>query len=299
MVATEDNCVFVNFHKTNKHPQYGISDFFNKIALFVERTDAYKRFQRNSSISEEEFQKKIKEEAKIRKIRAKALISRHKIGSAIAGIFPGGDYVVNKFFIKKDAARKAGQIFGFDLKELEESLKREEKKKEENKNIQDGNKMLLDEDRYEGPHLKVLDTKNKINNEKEEEEEEEESDEDKKNEDLKDDKKLKQKKLDKKIKAGAYGTMYTCSAVSYSTSLPRILFAASGVGLLAVSAVFSIIGSAIGMGVGYYLMKRHCEDLLDQFELLFIQNADRISDSLVYGVNYLKTMSEYYKKLGC
>ena len=46
-------------------------------------------------------------------------------------------------------------------------------------------------------------------------------------------------------------------------------------------------------------MRRHCEDLLDQFELLFIQNADRISNSLIFGINYLKNMAEYYKKLGC
>ena len=110
-------------------------------------------------------------------------------------------------------------------------------------------------------------------------------------------KKKKKEENDAKIKLGKV-TMYSCSAVSYTTSIPRLLFAASSVGLLAVSAVFSIVGSAIGMGVGYYLMKRHCENLLDQFELLFIQNADRISDSLIFGINYLKNMSEYYKKLG-
>ena len=58
MVATNDNCVFVNFHKTNKLPIYGISDFFNKIALFTERTDAYKRFQKDSCINEEDLNKK-------------------------------------------------------------------------------------------------------------------------------------------------------------------------------------------------------------------------------------------------
>ena len=92
--------------------------------------------------------------------------------------------------------------------------------------------------------------------------------------------------------------MYGCSVVSYSTSIPKFLFAASSFGLIAVSAVFSVVGSAIGFGVGYYLMKRHCEDLLDQFELLFIQNAERISDSLIFGINYLKNMEKYYKDQG-
>lgn len=84
---------------------------------------------KNSCISGEEFQQKIKEEAKIRKIRAKAIISKHKIFAGIAGLLPGVDFVANKYFIKKDAARKAGQIFGFDLRQLEESLKRENSKK--------------------------------------------------------------------------------------------------------------------------------------------------------------------------
>ena len=93
--------------------------------------------------------------------------------------------------------------------------------------------------------------------------------------------------------------MYTCSAVSFGTSIPRILFAVGSVGLLAVSTVFSVVGCAVGAGVGYYLMKRHCEDLLDQFEQLFIQNADKVSNSLIFGINYLKNMAEYYKKQGC
>ena len=163
MTATQDNCVFVNFHKTNKLPVYCISDFFNKMVLFMERTEAYKRFQRNNFINEEEFEKKIKEEARIRKIRAKALISRHKIGSAIAGFLPGADYFANKYFIKKDAARKVGQIFGFDLQELEQSIKRQEIKKENLNN----NKLHtnFEESQYEKPKLKLIENKdNKDNN---------------------------------------------------------------------------------------------------------------------------------------
>ena len=295
MVATADNCTFVNFHKTTKSPIYGISDFFNKIVLFMERTEAYKRFQRDSCLSEEEFQIKIKEEAKIRKIRAKALLSRHKIGSAIAGFLPGADYFANRFFIKKDAARKAGQIFGFDLQELEESIKRQEIKKENLENNYN-NKNDSNEYKTEKPNVSLkIETKKDNDDKNEEKEEVEENEKEENNEEIKK-KKLKKKK-DPKIKIGK-ATMYTCSVVSYSTSIPRVVFAVSSVGLIAVSAVFSVIGSAIGMGVGYYLMKKHCEELLDQFELLFIQNADRISDSLIFGINYLKNMEEYYKKLG-
>lgn len=283
MYASQDNCVFVNFHKTSKLPLYGLSDFFNKIALFGERTEAYHKFQKNSCINEEEFQQKIKEEAKIRKIRAKAIISKHKIFSGIVGLLPGVDYVANRFFIKKDAARKAGQIFGFDLKQLEESLKRENSKK----------KINLEE---EAPHLKFCEESKE---ETIDEEEQDDNNNKENNEEKKKEEKIKKKQFDKKVKYRGYGSMYACTAVSYSTSLPRYFLAVGGVGLIAVSAAFSVIGCALGAGVGCYLMKRHCEDLLDQFELLFIQNAEKMSDSLIFGINYLRNMSEYYKKLGC
>ena len=290
MAATNDNCVFVNFHETEKSQLYGISDFFEKIVLFVERTDAYRKFQKDSCMNEFEFQERIKEEAKIRKKRAAAIVARHKIGSAIAGLLPGVDYLANRFFIKKDAMRKAGQIFGFDIDELEKSMKYEKDKNEkemENKsnNVSNNESLMLREqnDKIPRPQISVIE---------EDEEEKEKNEIDNIN-------KEKKKELDKKVKVSGYGTMYTCSAVSFGTSIPRFLFAAGSVGLIAVSATFSILGSAIGAGVGYYLMKRHCEDMLDQFEQLFILNADKVSNSLIFGINYLKNMAEYYKKQGC
>jgi len=289
MVATSDNCTFVNFHQTERNPMYGISDFFDKIAIFMERTEAYRKFQKDSCITDEEFEKRIQEEAKIRKKRAAAIISRHKIGSAIAGFLPGVDYFVNKYFIKKDAVKKAGQIFGFDISDLENSLQYEKNKNEGESGNNIANNIVLElkeeNEKIPRPKLDII----------KEEKSEEEKD---KNKAINDNKE-QQKETDKKVKFRGYGTMYTCTAVSWGTSIPRFLFAAGGIGLIAVGAVFSAVGSAIGAGVGYYLMKRHCEDLLDQFELLFIQNAERISNSLIFGINYLKNMAEYYKKQGC
>ena len=289
MVATSDNCTFVNFHQTERNPMYGISDFFDKIAIFMERTEAYRKFQKDSCITDEEFEKRIQEEAKIRKKRAAAIISRHKIGSAIAGFLPGVDYFVNKYFIKKDAVKKAGQIFGFDISDLENSLQYEKNKNEGESGNNIANNIVLElkeeNEKIPRPKLDII----------KEEKSEEEKD---KNKAINDNKE-QQKETDKKVKFRGYGTMYTCTAVSWGTSIPRFLFAAGGIGLIAVGAVFSAVGSAIGAGVGYYLMKRHCEDLLDQFELLFIQNAERISNSLIFGINYLKNIAEYYKKQGC
>ena len=182
--------------------------------------------------------------------------------------------------------KKAGQIFGFDIEELENSLKYE-KDKNENRNIIENNSQLElknENGKIPRPKLSLI---------KEEDEDEEDS-----KELINNINKEQKKETDKKVKYRGYGSMYTCAAVSWGTSIPRFLIPTAGVALLAVSATFTLIGSAIGAGVGYYLMKRHCEDLLDQFELLFIQNADRVSNSLIFGINYLKNMAEYYKKQG-
>ena len=285
MVATNDNCVFVNFHETERTQLYGISDFFNKMVLYIERTEAYKKFQKDSCMDEQEFEERIKEEAKIRKKRAAAIVARHKIGSAIAGLLPGADYIANQFFIKKDAMKKAGQIFGFDIDDLEKSLKYEKDKNEGDtiNTISNNSTLILKEENDKIPRPQ-------LSNNNEDENELNSIDNINKEE---------QKKFDDKVKATGYGTMYTCTAVSWGTSIPRFLFAIGSVGLVAVSLTFTVVGSAIGAGVGYYLMKRHCDDMLDHFEQLFIKNADRVSNSLIFGINYLKNMAEYYKKQGC
>ena len=284
MVATNDNCVFVNFHETERTQLYGISDFFNKMVLYIERTEAYKKFQKDSCMDEQEFEERIKEEAKIRKKRAAAIVARHKIGSAIAGLLPGADYIANQFFIKKDAMKKAGQIFGFDIDDLEKSLKYEKDKNEGDtiNTISNNSTLILKEENDKIPRPQ-------LSNNNEDENELNSIDNINKEE---------QKKFDDKVKATGYGTMYTCTAVSWGTSIPRFLFAIGSVGLVAVSLTFTVVGSAIGAGVGYYLMKRHCDDMLDHFEQLFIKNADRVSNSLIFGINYLKNMAEYYKKQG-
>ena len=169
-----------------------------------------------------------------------------------------------------------------DLNELENSLKYQKNKNEKEQNNLKSSSSLLTEGNslFSRPKVSLKEEKNDKNNNN-------------------NDKKEEQKETDKNVKKYGYTAIYSSSVVSLSTSLPRFFFAAGGIALFAVSITFSFIGSAIGAGVGYYLMKRHCEDILDQFELLFIQNADQISNSLVFGINYLKNMAEYYKKLGC
>ena len=297
MTASADNCIFINFHPTPKLPLYGISNFFEKIAKFVEITDNYHKFQKNYYLSENEFHKKIKEEAQIRKIRAKDILQKHKIGSALVGLLPGVNYVLDNYVIKKDAAKKAGEIFGFDIDIINKELQQQQKKnKEKNKN-NNSTASFFDEIKWEnveGEELIDNSDSNTIsfnsanlNKNKKNFEEQKKIME-----------KKKQKEQDIKIKYGGMGVYYFSSFVSTSTSLSRFLLAAGSFGLMAVSITFSFIGSAVSSGLGYYLMGRHCEELLDQFVNIFIQNADHLSDSLLLGVNYLKQMAQIYKEKG-
>ncbi len=306
MVASSDNCCFVNFHKTNKLPIYGLSHFFDKMADFVEMTDAYHHFTKSKYISDEDFHNKIVQEAKIRKIRANDVLLRHKIGGAVAGLLPGADILVRNFVIKKDAARKAGEIFGFDIKTINDAIKKQEKSKKnkEKKNISNNETMEssgteINENELASPKLDTFEpNKNNDNLGTNSNEKSNLVDEDSKNNDNNkeiDEIKKKQKDGDKKIKYGGFAASAVTGAVSWSTGAARFFAAAGGIGLMAVSITFSFIGSAIGAGLGGFLMYRHCQELLDQFERLFIENADNLSDSLVVGVNYLRNLSKYYK----
>ena len=62
------------------------------------------------------------------------------------------------------------------------------------------------------------------------------------------------------------------------------------VALTAATITFSFIGSAVGFGMGSYLITKHCETLLDKFVELFIENADKLSDSLEFGLKYIRKL---------
>ena len=111
--ATIDNTVFVNFHKNDFEP-FGEDDLFKKIHDFFIESDDYKNSNKelNDQIIEERAMK-LREEAK------KILLS-NKIWGSVVGILPAVDWALQKFVIKKNAAKKVGRIFGVDIKFVKE-----------------------------------------------------------------------------------------------------------------------------------------------------------------------------------
>ena len=115
--ANEDNTVFVNFHKDKKtnFEKFGIGDLFKKIHSFFNKSEDYINFNKIS----------IDEQAAKLRAQAERVLILNKIGGAFVGIIPGVDWALQRFVIKKNAAKKVGQIYGIDIKYVNEAKKDE------------------------------------------------------------------------------------------------------------------------------------------------------------------------------
>ena len=107
--ASENNVVFVNFHKNdlNGDEPFGQKELFQKIHDFFIESSDYKNSLKELSKEQMEFQ--------ISKLRNQAedIIFWHKVGSYFGSLIPIlGD--IGYFFIKKDAIKKIGKVFDLD-----------------------------------------------------------------------------------------------------------------------------------------------------------------------------------------
>ena len=98
---------------------------------------------------------------------------------------------------------------------------------------------------------------------------------------------------------------YSSSAVSLGTSAANISASVTSkagqitgeVGLAAlrgVSISFMFIGSAIGIGAGYFFTQKHCKDLINMLYEYFINNIRSLSNSLEQAIQYMEYKSNNY-----
>ena len=132
--ATEKNVVFVNFHYDEdlEIEPFGRKDLFKKIYDFFVSSNDYRDSLKKYSTKEE-----IERTALKLRAQAESILLPNKIFGAIVGIIPIADWALQKFVIKKNAIIKVGQIFGIDVKFIEEDIKKEKnilKKNDKNKN---------------------------------------------------------------------------------------------------------------------------------------------------------------------
>ena len=274
--ANNDNCIFVNFHEDEDKPIYGIGELFYKISSIAKETDIYKKYIRQN-MSDFEFQKFIKEEADIRKAKAEKILLYHSIGAGAIGIIPIVDIAVQKFVIQKNAIKKIGQIFGLDINLIS--------KEEDSFNIKNAN----NENNFE-----IIDNNNNNNNNNNENtrnaREEYNNNENSGNSN------------EKYSRAGQYSSSgmgigsasLLCKGIKYISKFAQVSKKVVGQALKNISITFIFLGSAIGIGTGYYFTYKHCNELIQKLYQYFLENIRYLSDSFIQGVQYLEMKAKNY-----
>ena len=111
--ASSENVVFVNFHRDNKtgFEEFGIENLFQTIYNHFVETEDY--INSTKTINNDDY---IQKQAEKLRAQAEDVLFSHKIWGGLVGIIPGLDLFIQKFLIKKDAAKKVAQIYGIDIK---------------------------------------------------------------------------------------------------------------------------------------------------------------------------------------
>ena len=256
--STLDNTVFVNFHKDNfGNKPFGENCLFQKIHDFFIDSEEYKNYSK-------ELDSKIIDQRALRlRAEARDVLLSNKIWGAVVGIIPGVDWALQKFVIKKNAAKKVGRIFGIDVKFIDEEHKQvniEEKDTKEEIIINSSIEKDLLNLEIEGKNLTKESNKYKIGN---------------------------------SIKVTTEAGAYIGSGVSIGSGISRAATASAEAlaetatfGLQIVGTGLAAVGILIGVGLGGYFTSKYCEELLDKFTEYYKNNAEKIENSYQKAANY-------------
>lgn len=263
--ASINNVVFVNFHRDNKtkFEKFGIKELFRKIYDFFILSEDYKNS--NQTMNQEIIKKNA---AKLR-AQAEQVVKANKIGGAIVGIIPGIDWVLQKFVIKKNAAKKVGQIYGIDVSFIDEKDKKTNVNKCTPQFITasvDTSQLNLE---MKGDELIDESTSYKVGN---------------------------------SFKVAGDASSYISGGVAIGTSIMRTSTAAAttaaegatavvtGFGTTALRAAgvgLFALGAVVGVALGGYFTTIQCNELIDKFEEYYLKNAEKIGDSYKRAAEYL------------
>ena len=107
--------------------QFGKKDLFEAIHDSFIQSEDYKK-------SLEKLDENIiKENSDKLRARGKELLLANKAWGGKVGIIPGLDWVLQKFAVKKNATKKLGQLFGIDVRFVEDNKTTVKKKNKEKK----------------------------------------------------------------------------------------------------------------------------------------------------------------------
>ena len=273
MKAKLDNVVFINFKKDlkwNAEP-FGKEDLFKKLYDAFIETEDYKSSLKE--LSTEEIDKKCEH----LRNEARNVVFWNKIGGGFVGIIPGIDWILQKYVIKKNAAKKIGQIFGIEVKYIKEEDKKE-KNKNKNKD-KDKKKHLPDYCKKPSIDTNGLDLEVNI------------------------DKCTGKSSSNKSINIAKVGWFsngicaFFRSAQNLSEVLPETAAITTSTGYIALGVVFCGIGALIGVSLGGFFTHRHCEEIIDKLVEYYKNNANKISNSYQTASEYLLKLSEVNSEL--
>lgn len=272
MKATKNNVVFVNFHKDlqKKWERFGIKNYFKKIFDFLYDSEAIK--EASKTLDQIDVEKKVLE----LKEKAKKVLTLNKIGGGLIGILPGIDWIVQKFFFKKQIAKKIGAIFGINVKFIENNQKNKEEeniKKIKNEfNINNSDNLEIENYDQNYSEDDNLDLELEVDGDK-----------------FIDGNTTN--KVPKKIKIAGQTTVDIGGGVTLGVGFTKAL---SEVGNIAATTTLKIIGSSllvvgciVGVGTGYYFTHRDCNQLINAFAQYYKENGAKIYHSYFDALKYL------------
>jgi GTP-binding protein EngB required for normal cell division len=286
--ATNENIVFVNFRKDVKTNSevFGKEILFQKIRNIFHQTEDYKKSLEKLS------PERIKELAEKLKEQAKRVVLFNKIGGGIVGIIPGLDWILQRFVIKENAAKKIGMVYGIDVNYFKGEEKKIIKKKEEEKNKEqkeEKNKELpgIEKDIYYDENALDLEIDaNELVNDS------------------------TSYKIGNSFKVGTDVGSIVSGAISLGVGFSRVATtvgeaAAGGVEIAAEAAVaggsiaaraagFILLGVGVVLGVasGAYFTTKHCNELIEKCHNYYLNNAEKISNSYIEADKYLEIRSK-------
>jgi hypothetical protein len=274
LVADITNVVFVNFHKDNKNgfEPFGIKELFQRIYIYFVKSEDY--INSNEKLDEEN----VKKQAERLRAEAKDMLFSNKVWGGVVGIIPGIDWVLQKFVIKKNAARKLGQIYGIDVKFIDEK----------------GNNINVNQNKPEYITASV-DTEHL-------------------NMEIKGEELIKESTaytVGNTFKVTGEAATYIGGGVSVGTGIIRAASTVAETSSTAATAATStivgigatglkvlgtglvVVGAVVGVALGGYFTSSYCEELIDKFEDYYIKNAQKIGNSYKQAAQYL--LDQYNK----
>ena len=264
--STKDNTVLVNFlkDKENDYEPFGKDILFETIHKFFIESDDYKESLKK--LDSDTINKNLE---KLRK-QANDIVLSNKIWGGVVGIIPGIDWLLQKFVIKKNAAKKVGKIFGIDVKFIREEQNKTNKEKEEKEEKKEEIDII-------GPNIekKSLDLEIKGENLTTE---------------------SNNYMIKNSIKVTTETGVYVGSGFSLVNSVGRIATEAAAesavFGLRVAGAGLAVFGIAIGVGLGGYFTSKYCQELIDLFSDYYKKNADKINNSYKQAAYYFSNDNE-------